>query len=112
MLGSPCYRLSTAQLVHSTGGTRSESVRYTASDFCAELFSCSPFQLHPIKHPRLLNHPTQYHIIHIIRRYILGIQAHAFIFSRLRFSADVNTGYSLVECLREIDEREAKHEEC
>ena len=33
-------------------------------------------------------------------------------FSRLRFSADVNTGYSLVECLREIDEREAKHEEC
>ena len=25
--------------------------------------------------------------------------------------ADVNTGVSLVECLREIDEREAKHEE-
>jgi hypothetical protein len=24
----------------------------------------------------------------------------------------VNTGISLVECLREIDEREAKHEEC
>ena len=53
MLGSPCYRLSTAQLVHSTGGTRNESVRYTASDFCAELFSCSPPQRHLIKHPRL-----------------------------------------------------------
>ena len=26
--------------------------------------------------------------------------------------ADVNAGYSLVECLREIDEREAKYEEC
>jgi hypothetical protein len=26
--------------------------------------------------------------------------------------ADVNTGVSLVECLREIDEREANHEEC
>ena len=25
--------------------------------------------------------------------------------------ADVNTGISLVECLREIDEREAKHDE-
>ena len=45
-------------------------------------------------------------------RYILGIQAHALILPRRRFSADVNTGISLVECLREIDEREAKHEEC
>ena len=71
-----------------------------------------PLQLHPTKHPRLLNHPAQYHIIQIIRRYILGIQAHALIFPRRRFSADVNTGYSLVECLREIEEREAKHEEC
>ena len=26
--------------------------------------------------------------------------------------ADVNTGVSLVECNREIDEREAKHDEC
>ena len=26
--------------------------------------------------------------------------------------ANVNTGTSLIECLREIDEREAKHEEC
>ena len=26
--------------------------------------------------------------------------------------ADVNTGVSLVECLREIDEREANHEDC
>jgi hypothetical protein len=26
--------------------------------------------------------------------------------------ADVNAGYSLVELLQEIDEREAKHEEC
>ena len=25
--------------------------------------------------------------------------------------ADVNAGYSLVECLREMEEREAKHEE-
>ena len=62
-------------------------------------------------HPRLFNHPAKYHIVQIIRRYSCGIQAHAFIFSRLRFSADVNTGYSLVECLREIDEREAKHDE-
>ena len=27
-------------------------------------------------------------------------------------TADVNTGISLVECLREIDERAAKHEKC
>jgi len=26
--------------------------------------------------------------------------------------ADVNAGFTLVECNREIDEREAKHEEC
>ena len=25
---------------------------------------------------------------------------------------DVNAGYSLVECLREIEERRAKHEKC
>ena len=67
------------------------------------------YQPHLIKHPCLFNHPAKYHIIQIIRGYVLGIQAHAFIFSRRRFSADVNTGYSLVECLREIDEREAKH---
>ena len=44
-----------------------------------------PFQRHLIKHPCLFNHSTQYHIIQIIRRYVLGIQAHTFIFSRLRF---------------------------
>ena len=33
-------------------------------------------QLHLIKHTRLLNHPAQYQIIQIIRRYVLGIQAH------------------------------------
>ena len=26
--------------------------------------------------------------------------------------ANVNTGISIVECLRELDEREAKHDEC
>ena len=26
--------------------------------------------------------------------------------------ADVNAGFTLVECLRELDERRAKHEEC
>ena len=26
--------------------------------------------------------------------------------------ADVNAGFTLVECLQEIDEREAKHEKC
>jgi len=26
--------------------------------------------------------------------------------------ADVNAGYSLVECLREMEEKRAKHEEC
>ena len=42
--------------------------------------------LYTIKHPRLPNHPAQYHIIQIIRRNILGVQAHALIFSRLSFS--------------------------
>ena len=65
----------------------------------------------PESHPRLFNHPAQYHIIQIIRRYIFEVQAHALILPRLRFSADVNAGFTLVECLRELDEREAKHEE-
>ena len=43
-------------------------------------------QLHPIEHPRLFNHSSQYHIIKVIRRYILGIQANAFILPRIRFS--------------------------
>ena len=65
---------------------RQQSVRNTASDFYGELFSCSPIQLHPIKHPRLFNHLSQYPIIQVIRRHILGIQAHALILPRLRFS--------------------------
>jgi hypothetical protein len=75
------------------------------------LLSVSP-QLHLIKHASLFNHSAQYHIVQIIWWNILGIQTHDLIFPRLRFSADVNTGYSLVECLREIEERKAKHEEC
>jgi hypothetical protein len=44
-----------------------------------------PLQLPPIPHPRLFNHPAQYHIIQIVRRYVLGIQGHAFIFALLSF---------------------------
>ena len=73
-------------LVGQRGEIPSQSVRYTASDFCAELFSCSALQFHLIKHPSLFNYPTQYHIIHIIRRDILWVQAHALIFPRSRFS--------------------------
>ena len=59
---------------------------YTASHFCGELFSCSSLQLHLIPNRSLFNHPAQYHIIQIIRRYILWVQAHSTIFSRLRLS--------------------------
>jgi len=38
-----------------------------------------------IKHPRFLNHPGQYLIIHVIRQNILGIDANSVIFSRLGF---------------------------
>ena len=76
---------------------------------CGAQESLSPFP--SIIHNSFLHHPARYHIVQIIRRYIFEVQAHALILPRLRFSADVNAGFTLVECLREIDEREAKHEE-
>jgi len=56
------------------GEIRQQSVRNTASDFYGELFSCSPIQLHPIKHPRLFNHLSQYHFIQIISGISLGFR--------------------------------------
>jgi hypothetical protein len=50
------------------------------------VYSVQPFQLHPIKHPRLFNHPAPYHIIQIIRRFILGIQAQSLYLIKIEYN--------------------------
>ena len=64
-----------------------------------------PLQLHLIKHSRLFNHPAKYHIVQIIRRYILWIEPD--LFRSLLFVQPINiktrlntTGITLITGIR------------